>query len=190
MLVDLSMPLSPKTPPVPGHPEPTFAPLHLLERDGLRNTVMSLSLHTATHIDAPSHFIADGAAIDEIAIGLAASPFEVCKLLYGLITSGLVSLREDLATLRPERLQRLGTAELGALAERIHRAAQQAMSGHERSGELDAAMRLSRAELDGQRGVDAVIDLIRAHEKTLSASLGPNQSKAFLDRIGQLIAGV
>ncbi len=68
MLVDLSMPLSPKTVPVPGHPEPTFTPLHLLERDGLRNTVMSLSLHTATHIDAPSHFIADGAAIDEIAI--------------------------------------------------------------------------------------------------------------------------
>ena len=68
MLVDLSMPLSPKTVPVPAHPEPTFTPLHLLERDGLRNTVMSLSLHTATHIDAPSHFIADGAAIDEIAI--------------------------------------------------------------------------------------------------------------------------
>jgi len=68
MLVDLSMPLSPKTVPVPGHPEPTFAPLHLLERDGLRNTVMSLSLHTATHIDAPSHCIEDGAAIDEIAI--------------------------------------------------------------------------------------------------------------------------
>ena len=66
MLVDLSMPLSPKTVPVPGHPEPTFVPLHLLERDGLRNTVMSLSLHTATHIDAPSHFIAHGSAIDEI----------------------------------------------------------------------------------------------------------------------------
>lgn len=68
MLVDLSMPLSPKTVPVPGHPEPSFAPLHVLERDGLRNTVMSLSLHTATHIDAPSHFIADGATIDEVAI--------------------------------------------------------------------------------------------------------------------------
>ncbi len=68
MLVDLSMPLSPKTVPVPGHPEPTFTPLHLLERDGLRNTVMSLSLHTGTHIDAPSHFIADGATIDEIPI--------------------------------------------------------------------------------------------------------------------------
>lgn len=66
MLVDLSMPLSPRTVPVPGHPEPTFTPLHLMERDGLRNTVMSLSLHTATHIDAPSHFIPDGATIDEI----------------------------------------------------------------------------------------------------------------------------
>lgn len=68
MLVDLSMPLSPETVPVPGHPEPTFTPLHLLERDGLRNTVMSLSLHTGTHIDAPSHFIADGATIGEIPI--------------------------------------------------------------------------------------------------------------------------
>src|SRR4029453_5851384 len=54
--------------PVPGHPQPTFAPLHLLERDGIRNTVMALSLHTATHIDAPSHHIHDGAPIHEIAI--------------------------------------------------------------------------------------------------------------------------
>jgi kynurenine formamidase len=68
VLVDLSMPLSPKTVPVPGHPEPTFTPLHVLERDGLRNTVMSLSLHTGTHIDAPSHFIADGATIDQIPV--------------------------------------------------------------------------------------------------------------------------
>ena len=67
-LLDLSMPLSSQTVPVPGHPQPTFAPLHPLERDGVRNTVISLSLHTGTHIDAPSHFIADGATIDEIAI--------------------------------------------------------------------------------------------------------------------------
>ena len=68
MLVDLSMPLSPSSIPVPGHPSPTFEPLHLLERDGLRNTVVTLSLHTSTHIDAPSHFIADGKTIDEIPV--------------------------------------------------------------------------------------------------------------------------
>lgn len=68
MLVDLSMPLSPSSIPVPEHPSPTFEPLHLLERDGLRNTVVTLSLHTSTHIDAPSHFIADGKTIDEIPV--------------------------------------------------------------------------------------------------------------------------
>jgi len=68
MLVDLSMPLSPSSIPVPGHPSPTFEQLHLLERDGLRNTVVTLSLHTSTHVDAPSHFIADGKTIDEIPV--------------------------------------------------------------------------------------------------------------------------
>ena len=68
MLVDVSMPLSPSSIPVPGHPSPTFEQLHLLERDGLRNTVVTLSLHTSTHVDAPSHFIADGKTIDEIPV--------------------------------------------------------------------------------------------------------------------------
>ncbi len=67
-LVDLSMPLSPRTIPVPGHPQPAFTPLHSLERDGVRNTVMSISLHAATHIDAPSHFIPDGPTIDQIPV--------------------------------------------------------------------------------------------------------------------------
>ena len=67
-LVDLTMPFSSRTIPVPGHPQPEFEPLHEIERDGLRNTIMTISLHTGTHIDAPSHFIADGKAIDEIAI--------------------------------------------------------------------------------------------------------------------------
>lgn len=67
-LVDLTMPFSPQTVPVPGHPCPAFEPLHRLERDGVRNTIMTMSLHTGTHIDAPSHFIADGASIDEIPI--------------------------------------------------------------------------------------------------------------------------
>lgn len=67
-LTDLTMPFSSRTIPVPGHPQPVFEPLHELERDGVRNTVMKISIHTGTHIDAPSHFIEDGRAIDEIAI--------------------------------------------------------------------------------------------------------------------------
>lgn len=73
-LVDLSMPLSAASIPVPGHPFPRFEPLHRIDRDGLRNTVMTISLHTATHIDAPSHFIEDGRTIDDIPIERFARP--------------------------------------------------------------------------------------------------------------------
>jgi len=67
-ILDLTMPFSEKTVPVPGHPRPRFEPLTSLERDGVRNTAMTLSIHTGTHIDAPSHFIQEGATIDEIPI--------------------------------------------------------------------------------------------------------------------------
>ncbi len=67
-ILDLTMPFSEKTIPVPGHPYPEFEPLTTLERDGVRNTTMTISIHTGTHIDAPSHFIEDGATIDEIPI--------------------------------------------------------------------------------------------------------------------------
>jgi arylformamidase len=67
-ILDLTMPFSEKTIPVPGHPPPRFEPLTSLERDGVRNTAMTLSIHTGTHIDAPSHFIHEGATIDEIPI--------------------------------------------------------------------------------------------------------------------------
>jgi arylformamidase len=66
--LDLTMPFSEKTIPVPGHPCPRLEPLTTLERDGVRNTLMTFSIHTGTHIDAPSHFIEDGATIDEIPI--------------------------------------------------------------------------------------------------------------------------
>lgn len=66
--LDLTMPFSEKTIPVPGHPCPRLEPLTTLEQDGVRNTLMTISIHTGTHIDAPSHFIEDGATIDEIPI--------------------------------------------------------------------------------------------------------------------------
>jgi NADPH:quinone reductase-like Zn-dependent oxidoreductase len=39
----------------------------------------------------------------------------------------------------------------------------------------------------GGRGVEAVLDLVRAEEKLVSAALGPNQSKVFLDRVSQIL---
>ena len=73
-LLDLSMPLSVATTPVPGHPCPEFERYHVLERDGIRNTVMRMTLHTATHVDAPWHIVQDGLTIDQVPLETLAAP--------------------------------------------------------------------------------------------------------------------
>lgn len=125
--------------------------------------------------------------IEEVAVGLGMSPFEACKLLYGLITSGLVSLNEDLSRLHTERLHGQPMEELAAVAERIHGQARELLSGHSRQGDLDIPYRMSKAEMDAGRGVEAILDLVRAEEKVVSAALGPNQSKTFLSRVDQIL---
>jgi hypothetical protein len=125
--------------------------------------------------------------IEEVAIGLDMSPFEACKLLYGLITSGLVALNEDLSRLRTDRLRSMSPEELAGVVETVYDQARGLLSGHPRQGDLDVPFRMSRAELESGRGVEAVLDLVRAEEKLVSAALGPNQSKVFLDRVSQIL---
>src|SRR5579863_1291411 len=126
-------------------------------------------------------------SIEEIAVGLNMSPFEVCKLLYGLITSGLVALNEDLSRLRTDRLHAMSQQELNHLADVIDQQARALLSGHARQADLDSPFRMVKAEMDGGRGVEAVLDLVRSDEKVVSAALGPHQSKNFLDRVVQIL---
>jgi hypothetical protein len=125
--------------------------------------------------------------IEEIAIGLDMSPFEVCKLLYGLITSGLLALNEDLSRLRTDRLRGMPPEELAQVVDQVHQQGRTLLAGHGRQSELDVPYRMSKAELDSGRGVEAILDLVRAEEKVVSAALGPNQSKTFLDRVSQIL---
>jgi Domain of unknown function (DUF4388) len=130
-------------------------------------------------------------SIEEIALALGESPFDVCKLLYGMITSGLIALDEDFSRLAVERLQKLSNEDAGALLEQVHQAARgmlAAQGAAAQPGSLDAPYRLSQAELAGGRKVDALLDLVRAEEKVLAAELGAAQGKAFLDRVTQLLA--
>jgi hypothetical protein len=126
-------------------------------------------------------------SIEEIAAGMGHGAFEVCKVIYGLLGSGVLALREDLRRIPIDRLQRMSPDELERLADQIHRLAQQMMSGQERAAQLESSARLARAEMETGRGSDGILDLVRAHEKLLSASLGPNQAKSFLDRAIQIL---
>ena len=127
--------------------------------------------------------------IEEIAAALGQSPFDACKVIFGLLTSGVLALREDLRRLPVDRVRRLAGEEQARLAEKIRRAALDLFGGQEPSGDLDGALRLFRAEQESGRAVDALLDLVRAAEKTVSAALGPHQARAFLDRVALLLSG-
>ena len=127
--------------------------------------------------------------IDDIATSLGQGPFDTCKLLYGLVTSGLVALKEDLASLGADRLQGMTAEQLKEVFEGIHRQATGLLADGGRGKDLDSAYRAARSELEAGRGSEAVIDLVRAEEKLVSAALGPNQSKVFLGQVQQLLTG-
>lgn len=126
-------------------------------------------------------------SIDEIAVGLGKSAFEVSKLLYGLLTSGLLALRENLGRLTSGDLQARTAAELEALSGEIHHDARVMLAAAGDRSRLESIENLYRAELEAGRGVDAVLDLIRADEKLISAALGPEPAKTFLNRARQRI---
>lgn len=62
--IELSMPIEENTVVYPGDPATTLTRFHQHERDGMLDSVVSTSLHSSTHIDAPKHFFAKGASID------------------------------------------------------------------------------------------------------------------------------
>jgi hypothetical protein len=128
-------------------------------------------------------------SIDELSAVIGLSAFDVCKLLYGLITAGLVELRENLGPLQAEKLRKMTSPELMMAAKGIHEQAKVMLANHERIGELDAATRRTQSDMASGRGYDAVLDMIRSIEQVLSSALGPNQSRIFLERVNQQLGG-
>jgi arylformamidase len=64
--IDITLPLSEMTPAFPGDPEVRFEPI---VRDGYRLTLIELSSHSGTHIDAPLHYIEGSRSVDMIPLG-------------------------------------------------------------------------------------------------------------------------
>ena len=80
LLIDLSHPLTDDTPPFPGDPAVAIKVLQSTdqtgpeERQSLNCAQITLPIHCATHIDAPFHFYADRATIDQIPLVDCAGP--------------------------------------------------------------------------------------------------------------------
>ena len=64
--IDLTLTISQSIPTFPGSPKTQFIPWSTLKEDGYNLELLFLSSHTGTHLDAPYHFIKNGAKIHQI----------------------------------------------------------------------------------------------------------------------------
>ncbi len=68
-IIDLTHPLHAGMPIYPGTEEPAFSPANTLETDGFRETLLHMTSHTGTHMDAPAHIIPGGKTLDQFDAG-------------------------------------------------------------------------------------------------------------------------
>lgn len=66
MLIDMTHAITPDIPVYPGTPAPALAPACTFTKDGFRETLLTLSSHTGTHMDAPAHLLREGRTLDDM----------------------------------------------------------------------------------------------------------------------------
>ncbi len=78
---DISLTITPDMPTWPGDPHPKLTSLARVSDGELANvTHLSLSAHTGTHIDAPWHFLANGARLESIPLETLIGPVYVIEI--------------------------------------------------------------------------------------------------------------
>jgi kynurenine formamidase len=79
-IIDLSHPINGDTQVYPGDPIPQLRPATTIDRDGYNVLYVSIGSQTGTHVDAPYHFLADGARIDAMELSMFLAPATVVDL--------------------------------------------------------------------------------------------------------------
>lgn len=103
-LLDVSVPLAAGMPAYPGNPDFELQPLKRIAQGGSSNVSrLILGTHTGTHVDAPKHFIDDGASVESLSLELLLGRARVVEILRrgGISAEDLsaAGLREDLRVL-------------------------------------------------------------------------------------------
>jgi arylformamidase len=79
-LIDISVPIGEGMTVYRGNPKVRIRRAMTLRRDGVNLSELCLGSHTGTHVDAPRHFIAAGAAVDELPLDRFIGPAWVADL--------------------------------------------------------------------------------------------------------------
>lgn len=64
-VIDLTHYIEPNMPAYPGTEPPTLEPANTYEKDGFKETRLSMFTHTGTHMDPPAHLFADRTTLDQ-----------------------------------------------------------------------------------------------------------------------------
>lgn len=65
MIIDLTLPIDNKTPNWPGDPKIVIKQFSTVEKDSIGKKVLTFHSHFSTHIDAPSHMVANGKTLSD-----------------------------------------------------------------------------------------------------------------------------
>jgi arylformamidase len=89
ILVDVTLPISDRLPVWPGDPPVRMARVS----EGLPMVSwLSMSVHAGTHVDAPAHFMAEGATVERLPLDvLMGSSWVVCIAGQGMITAVMLA---------------------------------------------------------------------------------------------------
>jgi arylformamidase len=80
-IFDVTVPLSAEVPVYPGDPAFSLEPIHEIGKGAPYNLArLSLGTQTGTHVDAPYHFMADGATVDQLPLEILLGKARVVEL--------------------------------------------------------------------------------------------------------------
>jgi arylformamidase len=93
--LDITAPLGDATPHFPGDPEVRVTPVKALERgDPYRLCSLAMGSHAGTHLDAPSHFLRDGATVETADLTLLNGPTWIVDVPHGTRSIGRTSVAD------------------------------------------------------------------------------------------------
>ena len=80
-IYDISLTITPDLPVWPGDPSPMRERVSKIEEGSSANvSILSMSAHTGTHVDAPYHFVADGKTVEQMALETLVGPCQVVEI--------------------------------------------------------------------------------------------------------------
>ncbi len=90
---DITLAITPTLPVWPGDPPVHLTqPAHLDRGDEFTLTRLDISAHTGTHLDAPAHFIAQGATVETLDLNVLIGPCRVVEVVTpGHVTADVLA---------------------------------------------------------------------------------------------------